>query len=173
VPYVCTGCGADDDEHDPPCGECGSDSFVRVVEASRGGTGRDGAVRWRCRSCGRLHRRDRFACENCAATELGRVEVAPVADGEADDAGSSPLLDPTGTTAAAVRLAALGAMGLGALLLVDGRPGAGTVLVLGGALATPTVRRAVRRRLGVGPSDAGAGLVTVLALAVTLGGGAL
>jgi hypothetical protein len=169
VPYVCTGCGTDDDEHDPPCDECGSDSFVRVVGGSEGGVGEGGTARWRCRSCGWLHRRDRLSCENCAATDVVRVAVAPVADGGVTDAGTATRPDAAAAAAVAVRLVALGTAGLGAWLVADGRIGAGTALLLGGAFATPALRGTVTRRLGVELSDAEEALLSVLVLAVALG----
>ncbi|QCS42798.1 hypothetical protein [Natrinema versiforme] len=94
--WRCTRCGKPHAENDPPCDDCGHNSFekavVRVDEENGSGPGSDGAPDadrepipsgtvetgpdyvWACPNCGREHVRNTPPCSRCGNPDLERVE---------------------------------------------------------------------------------------------------
>lgn len=79
--WRCTWCGEPHDENDPPCRECGHNSFEKAVvrqdetESPRTETVDTGTTYvWRCQDCGRDHVKNNPPCSRCNGHDLRKVE---------------------------------------------------------------------------------------------------
>ncbi|AGB37493.1 hypothetical protein [Natronococcus occultus] len=81
--WRCTWCGEPHEENDPPCRECGHNSFEKAVvradeteaEPTRTETVDTGTTYvWRCQDCGRDHVKNNPPCSRCNGHDLRKVE---------------------------------------------------------------------------------------------------
>ncbi|MFU8868276.1 hypothetical protein [Natronococcus sp.] len=78
--WRCTWCGEPHDENDPPCRECGHNSFEKAVVREGEAEPRTETVDtgttyvWRCQNCGRDHVKNNPPCSRCNGHDLRKVE---------------------------------------------------------------------------------------------------
>lgn len=124
--WRCAWCGKPHESDDPPCDECGHNSFERAVVQ---GADVDSTVAWVCTQCGREHPKHNPPCSRCGNQTLERRDIT-VDDAELAAPGYRDLLTPT-YVAAIIGVAVLG----GVLLLGL----AGVISLPGMAPGVPTV----------------------------------
>lgn len=118
--WRCTWCGKPHAEDDPPCDECGHNTFEEaVVRQGEEGPARTETVDtgttyvWRCQNCGRTHVRNNPPCARCGEHDLEKIEQTY------DDVGRE--LDVPGwLEVAKPYLPAFAIIGVVALLFVTG-----------------------------------------------------
>jgi hypothetical protein len=81
VKWRCTWCGKPHAENDPPCDDCGHNTFEKAVvregeaEPPQTETVDTGTTYvWRCRDCGRVHVKNNPPCSRCHGHDLEKVE---------------------------------------------------------------------------------------------------
>ncbi|MDQ2048893.1 hypothetical protein RBH26_00175 [Natronolimnohabitans sp. A-GB9] len=80
--WRCTWCGKPHAENDPPCDNCGHNTFEKAIvrEGDDEPTSSTGTVDtgttyvWRCRNCGRDHVKNNPPCARCGNHDLEKVE---------------------------------------------------------------------------------------------------
>ncbi len=116
--WRCAWCGKPHESDDPPCEECGHNSFERAVVQ---GTDVDSTVAWVCTECGREHPKHNPPCSRCGNQTLERREIT-VDDAELSAPGYRDLLTP-GYIAALAAVVVLGGVLLLGLAGVVNLPG--------------------------------------------------
>ena len=124
--WRCAWCGKPHEENDPPCDECGHNSFERAVVQ---GADVDSTVAWVCTECGREHPKHNPPCSRCGHQTLERRQIT-VDDDELAAPGYRELLTPAYVVAilAVVALGGLLLLGLAGVVSLPGmQPGVPTV----------------------------------------------
>lgn len=93
MPWICADCGAEHDDHSPPCRECGSERFAQLAEDEAEITSM-ADVQWACKQCGRIHQRNSPPCKDCGGMQFSAVE--DLAEESDDD---RPFTTPGGRSA--------------------------------------------------------------------------
>lgn len=73
MPWICADCGAEYDERDPPCRECGGERFAELA-AHEVVIDSMADVDWACKQCGRIHQRNNPPCTDCGGMQFTAVE---------------------------------------------------------------------------------------------------
>lgn len=72
--WICASCGAEYEEHDPPCLECGGERFAEIVEDDEDEIGSMADVQWACKQCGRIHQRNSPPCNDCGGMQFKAID---------------------------------------------------------------------------------------------------
>jgi DNA-directed RNA polymerase subunit RPC12/RpoP len=116
--WRCAWCGKPHETDDPPCDECGHDTFEQAVVQR---TEVDSTVAWVCTECGREHPKHNPPCSRCGNQTLERRDIT-VDDAELAAPGYRDLLTPR-YVAALVAVVVLGGvlvLGLAGVVNVPG-----------------------------------------------------
>lgn len=84
--WRCAWCGKPHDSDDPPCDNCGHNTFEKAVERVAANSQAQGAV-WVCPDCGRQHQKHSPPCSRCGNLELEQRDVSEL-DDPLDDIGT-------------------------------------------------------------------------------------
>lgn len=84
--WRCAWCGKPYESDDPPCDNCGHDTFEKAVERVAAPGQAQGTV-WICPECGRQHQRNSPPCSRCGNLELEQRDFAEL-DDPLDDIGT-------------------------------------------------------------------------------------
>ncbi|WP_238479757.1 hypothetical protein [Natranaeroarchaeum sulfidigenes] len=72
--YRCARCGKPHPRDDPPCTDCGHDSFEEYDDTTSGTVDTGGNLVWQCQDCGREHVKHSPPCSRCGSQDLRKVE---------------------------------------------------------------------------------------------------
>jgi uncharacterized membrane protein YvbJ len=72
--YRCERCGKPHARDDPPCTDCGHDSFKQYDEETSATVETGPNFVWACNDCGRQHVKHTPPCSRCGSQELEKIE---------------------------------------------------------------------------------------------------
>ena len=72
--YRCARCGKPHPRDEPPCTDCGHETFKEYDDETTGTVDTGGNLVWQCQDCGREHVKHSPPCSRCGSQNLTKVE---------------------------------------------------------------------------------------------------